>query len=57
MESNKDFTVIMLDLDYFKEINDKFGHHAGDEVLIEFSKLLIKTKTSKKINGNTFRWR
>lgn len=59
VQSKKDFTVIMLDLDNFKDINDAFGHHAGDEVLIEFSKLLIKTKISKKsmatrIGGDEF---
>lgn len=35
-----DFSVIMIDLDYFKKINDAHGHHTGDSVLIEFSKIL-----------------
>lgn len=32
--------MLMFDLDWFKKINDEFGHHSGDMVLANFGKIL-----------------
>ncbi len=31
-------SLVMLDIDHFKEVNDKYGHDVGDKVLVEFAK-------------------
>jgi two-component system cell cycle response regulator len=39
----KDLSLLMLDIDYFKAINDTYGHDAGDDVLREFARRMKKT--------------
>ncbi len=44
-----DLSILFLDLDDFKTINDTFGHPAGDHVLKEISQALIQTIRSEDI--------
>ena len=38
--NGKAFSLILIDIDHFKEINDIYGHKEGDEVLQEFANIL-----------------
>jgi len=54
----KKFALMFLDLDNFKEVNDKFGHDAGDELLQEtakkFNNLLRESDTICRLGGDEF---
>ncbi len=39
---NKPLSLIMVDIDYFKKINDRYGHIAGDAILKDVSRLLFE---------------
>jgi len=56
--NNKKIALIMLDLDHFKDVNDKFGHDIGDDLLKEISarlmNILRKTDTICRMGGDEF---
>lgn len=40
LQQNSPLTVVMFDIDFFKKVNDSFGHDGGDAVLIFFAELM-----------------
>jgi diguanylate cyclase len=52
--------LVLLDLDLFKQVNDGFGHPAGDAVLIEVARRLERTvragETLARVGGEEFAW-
>jgi diguanylate cyclase (GGDEF)-like protein len=52
------FGVMHVDLDFFKEVNDSFGHAAGDHVLQRVAEVLVhetrKTDTVARVGGDEF---
>ena len=57
-ETQQAFSLLLLDLDWFKQINDTKGHEAGDEVLRSVSALLREalrpTDTIARFGGDEF---
>ncbi len=55
---NKKFAFIVIDLDKFKEINDKYGHKTGDELLVfvgsRIESMLRKNDTIARFGGDEF---
>lgn len=55
---NRPFSVLMLDLDYFKTINDTLGHAIGDQVLIHTAKIIQESTRASdvvsRIGGEEF---
>ena len=52
-KNNSSFCFAIIDIDFFKQINDKHGHSIGDEVLALFAKLLNNIKQDDDVIG---RW-
>lgn len=58
IRSEKSMSLIMLDIDYFKKINDSYGHHIGDTMLMLFTETisshLRKSDIFARLGGEEF---
>lgn len=49
VEKNEEFTVVMLDLDDYKQFNDEHGHVVGDRILIMYANLMKQAFGEKSL--------
>ncbi len=53
-------SLVVLDIDFFKRVNDEHGHQAGDRVLVEVAKRLLRQARSgellARVGGEEFGW-
>jgi diguanylate cyclase (GGDEF)-like protein len=58
VREQKKVSLLMIDIDYFKNINDTYGHHAGDYILVhlvkEVDKLMRKSDVFARVGGEEF---
>ncbi|MFT6776781.1 MAG: diguanylate cyclase [Paraglaciecola sp.] len=51
MRSESPSTLVMLDIDNFKQVNDTYGHPAGDEVIKKLAEIIKKTTRETDVLG------
>ena len=50
-EDSEPFCLMMIDLDQFKQVNDRYGHRVGDEILVLIAGMLPMAKALEKTGG------
>jgi diguanylate cyclase (GGDEF)-like protein len=48
---NVNYAVVFFDIDHFKNVNDNYGHDAGDVILATFAKVLLRSTRDSDIVG------
>lgn len=48
---SQDVAFMMIDIDYFKKVNDTYGHDCGDLVIQEVAKIILENSPTKSILG------
>jgi diguanylate cyclase (GGDEF)-like protein/PAS domain S-box-containing protein len=58
--NGQQLALVLLDLDLFKQVNDRFGHPTGDAVLVEVARRLERTvragEVLARVGGEEFAW-
>jgi diguanylate cyclase (GGDEF)-like protein len=47
--SQRPLSLVMMDIDFFKKVNDTWGHDAGDYVLVEVAKLMMSSRRASDV--------
>lgn len=47
----KKLSVLMIDIDYFKNVNDNYGHQIGDRILVNISEIIKRTVRETDVVG------
>ncbi len=49
-----DLSLLVLDIDYFKRVNDTYGHRVGDMVLVGVAEVLLSAAAAGRLGGEEF---
>jgi len=49
IKNSEEFSIAMIDIDHFKNVNDTYGHDTGDKVIVSLAELLMSNTGEKDI--------